>query len=45
MTDVVISENLRIWHVCDEENVVIYAIFATNYVLSFGEKLNPKVHL
>ena len=56
MTDVEKSEILHIWHVCDVENVAIYAtiyaifatiyaIFATIYALSCGEKLSPKVHL
>ena len=49
MTDVEKSEILHIWHVCDVENVAIYAkfmqFFATIYALSRGEKLSPKVHL
>ena len=36
------SEILHIWHVCDVDNVAIYA---TIYALSCGEKLSPKVHL
>ena len=43
------SEILHIWHVCDVENVAIYAkfmqFFATIYALSCGEKLSPKVNL
>ena len=49
LTNVEKSESLHIWHVCDVENVAIYAtiyaIFATIYALSCGEKLSPKVHL
>ena len=45
MTDVRKSEILHIWHVCDVENVAIYAKFATIYALSRGEKMSPKVHL
>ena len=49
MTDVEKSEILHIWHVCDVENVAIYAkfmrFFAIIYALSRGEKLSPKVHL
>ena len=49
MTDVEKSEILHTWHVCDVENVAIYAkfmhFFATIYALSCGEKLSPKVHL
>ena len=35
----------EIWHVCDVENVTIYAKFATIYALSCGEKMSTKVHL
>ena len=45
MTDVEKYEILHIWHVCDVENVAIYANLATIYALSCGEKLSPKVHL
>ena len=43
------SEILHIWHVCDVENIVIYAKFMQNlcniYALSCGDKLSRKVHL
>ena len=42
MTDMEKSEILYIWHVCDVENVAIYAKFMQ---FSCGEKLSPKVHL
>ena len=45
MTDVEKSEILHIWHVCDVENVAIYAKFMQFYALSCGEKLSPTVHL
>ena len=32
MTDVEKSENLHIWHVCDVENVAIYAKFTRFHV-------------
>ena len=42
MTDVEKSEIFHIQHVCDEENVAIYA---KSMQFSCGEKLSPKVHL
>ena len=46
MTDVEKSEILHTWHVCDVENVAIYAkfmhFFATIYAFSRGEKLAQK---
>ena len=33
MTDVEKSEILHIWHVCDVENVALYATFITNYAV------------
>ena len=45
MTDVEKSEILHIWHVCDVDNVAIYAKFMQNLPHSCGEKLSPKVYL
>ena len=42
MTDVEKSEILHIWHVCDIENIAIYAKFMQ---FSCEEKMSPKVHL
>ena len=36
------SENLRKWHVCDEENVVIYAKFMQFLRAFIWRKIEPK---